>query len=158
MVQGKYDSVWWSWLCLLRRVYLLQPHDELSSSSISSVRLPHTYIAYAMIPGTVPGFPQDRYEQNNLLYISQWSDHVDFSNNNQREKAKNVPVSDATGLPPWKNINDTYNGRFLFRIFQYRVVYTCSWRRIILYAWAFCCHKVGVSSLVGIAYANIRDT
>ena len=63
MIQGHYDSVWWSWLCLLRRVYLVSPHDEFSSSS-SSVYEPHmyTYHVIRMIPGTIPAFPQDRHK------------------------------------------------------------------------------------------------
>ena len=42
MIKGLYDSVWWSLLCLSRRVYLVPPHDEFSSSS--SVYNPHIHI------------------------------------------------------------------------------------------------------------------
>ena len=44
MIQGhySYDSVWWSWLCLLRRVYLVAPHDEFSSSSVYASHI-YTY-------------------------------------------------------------------------------------------------------------------
>ena len=44
MIQGLWLSVWWSWSCLFRRVYLIAPHDE-SAAAVRTIPayLVHTY-------------------------------------------------------------------------------------------------------------------
>ena len=44
MIQGLWLSVWWSWSCLFRRVYLIAPHDE-SAAAVCTIPayLVHTY-------------------------------------------------------------------------------------------------------------------
>ena len=55
MIHGHHDSVWWSRLCLLRRVYFAAPHDEFSnssnnsSSSVYDVHIPGTCDTYYLV-------------------------------------------------------------------------------------------------------------
>ena len=43
-------SVWWSWLCLLRRVHLVAPHDEFSIFTVcTNATYVHDAVFYIII-------------------------------------------------------------------------------------------------------------
>ena len=73
-------SVWWSWSCLLHRLYLFDPQTTWSAAKQQCVRFPHACPIFLSVPGLLEAI----YEHILFVLKRQWSHHVDFNKANKK--------------------------------------------------------------------------